>query len=379
MTQQTTKPSVNLNALSNLQQSINADLQKEIAAKSQILEHSPRRLVINPATGLEQLMPVGRNGKPKLVLSGSTASSFSSCERFFHYNRNFLNPKGGPSHAADVGTAIHEALQHWLVHKNVDQALMQLLLNYPAATDHLPAAKSRDLEAATSAVLDAMEAFNSRLPIEYENLEVATLRTADEKTVPCTEIVFEIYVEQNILPEYDVYIAGAMDMIMFTPFDSTYIVADIKTHRDSKASLIQEKFEFSNQTLPYHLVLSHISGEATTSFDVLYWTVFIDIENPDSQFITYRKTQKDIEDYLLTFAKLLHRIRVNIDTNHWSRSHGYCTSWARVCRFKDVCRSNKGNDYIQDLILGSEMPYDRYNSIELKPHVELELDLTNIG
>lgn len=370
---------INTDALSQLQQNIRADQQAEIAAKSQVLEHSLRKLVINPATGLLQPMPIGRNGKPKLVLSGSTASSFSSCERYFNYARNFLNPKGGPSHAADVGTAIHESLQHWLVHKNVDQALMKLMLHYPAETDHLSSAKERNLEAATSTVLDAMDAFNSRLPIEYEDLEVATLRTTDGKTVPCTEVVFEIYIEQNILPEYDVYIAGAMDMIMFAPFDSTHIVADIKTHRDNKAALIQEKFEFSNQTLPYHLVLSHISGEATTSFDVLYWTCFIDIEKPNTQFITYRKTQRDIEDYLLTFAKLLHRIRANIDTNHWSRSHGSCTNWGRVCRYKDVCRSNKDNEYIQDIILGTEQPYDRYNSIELKPHVELELDLTGLG
>lgn len=369
---------INTDALSSLQQNIASERAAEIAATSALTEHTQRALVTNPATGLLQLMPIGRTGKPKLVLSGSTAASFASCESFFHNSRNFLNPQGGPSHAADVGTAIHEALQHWLVHNNDDQALFELLMHYPAATDHLNAAKLRNLEAATSTVIDAMEAFRSRLPIEYEDLEVATLRTKTGETVPCTEIVFEIYVEQNILPEYDVYIAGAMDMIMYAPFDSTYIVADIKTHRDSKASLIQEKFEFSNQTLPYHLVLSHISGEATTRFDVLYWTCYIDIEKPNSQFITYNKTQTDIEDYLVTFVKLLHRIRANIDTNHWSKSFGHCTNWARVCKYKDVCRSTQDNAYKQDLILGDAQPYDRYNSLSLTPHVELELDLTSL-
>lgn len=369
---------LNLNKLDQLQSHLAAELATQYEQYLPTVEHTTRAWVINPATQLKQYLPIGCTGKPKLVLSGSTSNSFSSCERRFHNSRNFLNPRGGPSHAADVGTALHEAWQHWLVTKDVDAGLLRLFTHYPATTDHLPSAKARNLEAAIVTYHDGIGAFTNRLPMEYENLEVATLTTSDGTTVPCTEIIFEIYVEQNVLPEYDVYIAGALDMIMYVPFDELYIVADIKTHRDNKAALVQEKFEFSNQTLPYHLVLSHISQTTTSDFDVLYWASYIDIENPSTQFMSYNKTQRDIEDYLLSFYKLLHRIRQNLDTNHWAKNHNSCTTWGRVCRYKDVCRSTKSNAHLQDMIIGSAMPYERYNAIDLKPHVQLEIDLTQV-
>ena len=341
--------------------------------------------LIHPVTKLKTLWPVGKTGKPKLVLSNSTQNTFSSCEHKAFLSNFFLSPSWNSSHAADCGTAIHEAFQRYL--REIQNpsplaskfsipniAILELFKFYPWLSAENKNASTRQFEDLTGTLIQLMYHFENLLPNDYAN---STLCLLDGK--PTTEIKFEIFIEQSILPEFDVYIAGAMDMGMYAPLIETYTVWDIKTHQNRNEGLLQIKYENDNQCIPYHWVLTHVTNREIDRFQICYLTAFIHASEPKVQFIPYTKTRQHVEDYMLSFAKLLHRIKMSLDIENWTRHSSGCVAFNSPCALIDICRI-RGNEtrhmeMRQDYILGSEEPYFRYESEEMKPDVSLTLDL----
>jgi len=287
----------------------------------------------------------------------------------------------------DVGTAIHEAFQEYIrvsmfpefkkfqKYSAIDHATATLFKHFPWNSAENKNAQTRTYADSLGAVAGLIDKFENGLPLEFRGAELCTV---DGK--PSTEIKFEIFIEQTILPEFDVYISGALDLGMYIPALDVYSTWDIKTHKDPKQGLIQIKYENDNQCLPYHMIFSHIADREISRFIVGYLTVFIDASEPQVQFIPYQKEPYHIEEYLLTFKKLLHQIRLNIDSRHWPRRHQSCVAFNSPCSMLDICRirgssqvhQKKRQDFL--LPLGQE-PYYRYESEELKPDVYLEMKL----
>jgi hypothetical protein len=338
-------------------------------------EFTTRKNLLNPFTELVQSLVIGKTGKPKLVLSGSNINSFNGCEKYFQFSRGFLNPASPSGHAADVGTCLHEVLQHYVVHKDRQKALQQIIRWYPMKSDDTNSAKTRSLEATYVTANAMIDSFHTKWPTDYQNSEVCQI-DINGTLEPTVELRFEIFIEQSILPEFDVYIAGAIDLVMYAPFLDTYFVCDIKTHGTKIPSVIQEKFEFANQCLPYSLVLSQIAEQSVSNFEVLYWTGLVShtcTPEKDVQIIPYSKNQNDIETFILDFYKVLRKLRLSLDIG-FSRNSSHCIQWNSVCRYKDACRISNV-EIQQSEILGFEEPADRYSRLDMMPHIEFDFQL----
>lgn len=317
--------------------------------------------IIHPVTGLKQVWPVGATGKPRLVLSGSNQSTEASCSNLFRLQRMFQNPKRGNGHAADCGTALHNAHQKYLLTGDMDEATVQLMLDYPIKTDGNNNARTRQFEACY-ATLAAM-CLNKEWPADYPAMEVMHIKKKNGDIIPAVEINFEIFVEQDIIEEFDVYISGALDQIMRsqTGLRREPVITDTKTTREK--ILWFEKFQFASQTLPYHLLLSHLLGEDVTNFTVMYHMAYIDLVDPKVQWIAYQKDKSDIEEYFKSFVLLLNKLNAQIKMNHWPKNPYSCVRFKNACSYVNACKVRRGmdnHDIVQDIILGNAEPYDRY-------------------
>lgn len=338
-------------------------------------EFTVRKNMLNPFTNLVQPVVVGKTGKPKLVLSGSNINTFNGCEKYFQFSRGFLNPKRPSGHAADVGTCIHEVLQNYVVTQDRQLALQEIIKHYPMHSDDTNSAKTRSLEATYITANAMIDSYHTKWPTDYQKSEVCQIQVGD-KSIPTTELRFEIFIEQTVLPEFDVYIAGAIDLIMYAPFLDTYFVCDIKTHGTKIPTVIQEKFEFANQCLPYSLVLSQIAQQSISNFEVLYWTGLVSQTceaEKDVQIIPYQKNQSHVETFILDFYKVLRKIRMTLDIG-FSRNSNHCIQWNSVCSYKDACRMSSV-ELQQSEILGYAEPADRYSQLDMMPHIEFDFKL----
>ena len=340
------------------------------------------KLIRHPVTGLMQNLHVGKTGKPKLVLSGSNQGNEASCSNLFRFNRMFQNPRWPNGHAADVGTAIHEAYQSFLISEvegipykeALDRATFALMQWYPIETDKQKNAVNRQFEHAYATLLAATK--NTRFAKDFENPELIYIKKQSGETIPAVEIKFEIFIKQNILTDFDVYISGALDTIMTATggLDETPYVSDIKTTRES--GLYDEKFGKANQCLPYHIVLSHVMGRPITTFTVMYHIMYIHLIEPKIIYIPFTKTQEDIDEYFNSFVMLLHKLQMQCKADHWPKNSNSCTNWNRPCQYMNVCAIKRGeNAYVQDVLLGDAEPYDRYADEDRVPDFELELEL----
>ncbi len=336
----------------------------------------------HPVTGLKQKLPVGKTGKPMLVLSGSNQGNEASCSQLFRFNRMFQNPRFPNGHAADVGTAIHEAYQTYLIalaegdseRVALDKATFVLMMHYPIQTDHQKNAVNRQFEHSYATLVAATK--NTKFASGFENPELVYIKKKTGETIPAVEIKFEIFIKQTILKDFDVYISGALDTIMSATggWDSEPYVSDIKTTRIS--TLYDETYGNANQCLPYHIVLSHVAGKPITRFTVMYHIMYIHLTDPKIMYIPFTKTQDDIDEYLKSFVMLLHKLQMQVIANHWPKNSNSCTNYNRPCKYMNVCAIERGRDaYVQDVLLGDAEPYDRYADEERKPDFELELEL----
>jgi RecB family exonuclease len=269
--------------------------------------------------------------KPRLYLSHSSIQTLQSCPRKFEFNKFYQLDEREETMATECGKALHEAYQEYLSSGDVQAADKKLLLAYPYQLSI--GEDTRTLEACY-ATLDAMIANN-----HLRDYELATVVTADGKEMPAIEVPFEIRLELPFDAPFDVSYIGYIDAIMRHKVQAKYLVVDIKTTTSVPFNR-EAKYKFSNQCLPYGLVVEHIVNENLKDFDVAYLEAVISLANPTVDKFVYRKTKEDVASWIRGLLIWVHSIVQMEMLGTYVRNGGNCTVFRKTCKYFRFCEAN---------------------------------------
>ena len=303
---------------------------------------------------------------PKVIrLSHSTLSSLHSCPRKFEFAKLYQHPRERENINTGSGHAIHEGYQEWLISRDADRAFFKLALHYPLHIESNPN-HVKSLEACYATLENMM--MNNAL-LEYD---LATVELPDGSIKPAIEVPFQInvhhpsWVDDGIIFIY----VGKIDFIYFSKLTGQHIVVDIKSHRDRWDDRTVN-YEFSDQMLPYALVLQTLLGKNIGSLSVKYFDVKVDIIEPKTQIYEFDKTQDDVDDWAKSLYYDIERIKQFIRLGWFQRNGNSCRAFNNICHYFHACKS-RDPEFIQKEILGINEPYVEE---PWKPWITVELDL----
>lgn len=290
-----------------------------------------------------------------LRLSHSTLSSFHSCPRYMELSKLYINPKYDESLATRVGTALHEGLQTYLKTKSVDKGIFAMMMAYPWSYGESPM-KDRSAEGCYATLMHMIEQFNS------DRYELAYVKNNLGEEVPMVETGFRINFNDFKLEtpsksgasnftaykEIPMYYVGYIDLILYDKIQDSYIVVDIKTTTD-KLEDLSPKFVFSDQCIPYGIVLQQLLGLDYSTLNVGYYVCNVSLMSPNARFYDFQKSQAFMYDWARTTHETLTRI-VNYTRDAWfPRCGSGCVSYMKPCKYINECALRNPNQ-IQKLL-----------------------------
>ena len=302
-----------------------------------------------------------------LRLSDSTMRSAHSCWRKLEFSKFYGNHGFEDSTAAACGRALHAGFQNYLHTKSKDSAVYSMLKEYPVNIEPIPRPlQVRSLEACY-ATLYSMFQHNI-----LGSSELATVMV-DGVEQPAIEVPFRInfYDHKNsplsvftdrMVP---IFYVGFIDYIIYDLVTDTYIVIDIKTHRNNAHDLTAA-YEFADQCLPYGLILERILGKQISEYQVKYLSVYIDLEFPTVNLYPVKKTLADVQDWVRGIYYDIQQIRLFASMNWFPRNGSACMNFKKTCPHFSLCKSR--DEETITAMLGT-----RAKEHEINPWIELDL------
>ena len=271
----------------------------------------------------------------KLELSHSSRSSFRTCPRKLEFRKVHHNSRRSESYAGNAGSALHNGIQDYAQYKDVEKAVWEMMKAFPIKYQ-----KSWSDERSLAACYTTLKSMmNWEMMDRYE---LAYLKKPDGTLVPATEVPFILRISEfpffpdggTICVDY----IGFMDFILYDKLDDQHVVTDLKTTTRTVDHVVE--FRFSEQCLPYGLVLESVLGnELSRGFEVDYWSAYINAVEPKNQLLKFHKTQEDIRDWMQGYLFDLDAIRRYYNLGWFARNGNACLSWNRPCVFWDFCET----------------------------------------
>lgn len=315
-----------------------------------------------------------------LKISYSSLNLLDTCMRKFEFNKLYpRRPRDSDAFAADVGSALHHAYQHFLIHGDEEAATWVLMRDYPYIGEFSQRTDDRSLEACIS-VLDEMMHYGKM--DEWELMTIKRPPTDEERAagldgvvVPAIEVPFELRLKGIDLPDgRGLAFTGFMDAAMRHLVTDRVRTLDIKTNRRTMEDATP-KYKFDGQQIPYGIVLEHIVGNRVDEFEVLYLDCYVDLLNPRVQLYPFRKDSSDIQDWLINTVLAGQRIQRSMEMDYFPRTNGGCMSWNRPCYFLDICEI-RDREQITDWLLMGDEPEHRVDAV---PWIVAEIDVFGNG
>lgn len=279
-----------------------------------------------------------------LLLSYSSMGTLVSCPRKFELYKFYDQPaRKFESIAMSAGQAIHAGYQHYLIHKNLNQALFETAMNYPIE-DCWDWADDRSLEACLATVIAMVE---SGVMNSYELVNIVCL---DGVTRPAIEVPFELILKGVTLPDgRGVSIIGYIDAITQQIFTGEYNTLDIKTHRNYLTDRTAD-YKFDTQQVGYGIILEHMQQQPIEQFSVLYLDCFLDVLSPRVEMYSYQKNQTAIQRWMMTKIMQIRNLVEYINIGFFPRSDNGCRAYNRPCHRLDICEIEDA-EFLQTMIL----------------------------
>lgn len=268
-----------------------------------------------------------------LVLSHSSRSSMRRCTRLLEFGKLFGDSGDREEmFAAECGKALHVGFQHYLIHKNENDAVMAFMIAYPYDLEYSKYEnQARSLEAC---FVTLMEMIKSDIVDQYELVYIKT-RFGDERAA--IEVPFAIEITNSPMP-IPVWFVGFIDAIFYDRYNDRYLVSDIKTTRMNIKDY-STRYEFDEQTVPYGVVLEHILGIKIEEFKVSYLSAYIDVLEPRVNMYTFTKTQDHIHDWYRGLCEDIGRVSKYYKAQWFPRATNgeTCFSFNKPCWHADIC------------------------------------------
>ena len=272
-----------------------------------------------------------RTGKPIIELSHSGLATFASCPKRFAFRKvvvNFFEERGN-SDAAAVGTALHEGIQHFMVHRDVEQAIEQMARHHPIELQPNSSAAQYSLEAAVWTLQHCLT--DSELP----GYDLVYFKDADGKDTPAVEVAFMVEIEVGPIM---FHLRGFVDLILRNPMNGRFLPIDIKTMTPTAERTLGEKYYYDYQATSYAMPLNALLGNSG-DFDTGIFGVILSDKEPKSSFPIYHRTQRDVEDYQYYLLDKCQQIVHYYQQGRFPRHPNSCIQFNRVCQYHSVCNA----------------------------------------
>lgn len=302
--------------------------------------------ILKPQQG--PVAPLYRDGRNYLVTSHSIDGTFESCPRRFMFRHLYeempvSEPRGL---AADVGTALHEAVQDWSKNKDLDRAGRILMYWWPWDLEaKREAAGLKDYKRTLGNALLLLEAIC--MHEFWDEWEVALLPDG-QHAIELAWRINHISLGSFIHPVYksETYLAtqGKIDWILRHKIQrDRYMVTDLKTTIMGEEAQ-QASFRFSGQGGQYGLVLSQATGQSwwLDGLEVTYLVgEFGEFGTPEVFPHSYQLSPEEIAESIEAKNERLRRQLSMGESGFWPRrSHG-CAFYQVPCGFLDVCHRSE--------------------------------------
>lgn len=284
-----------------------------------------------------------------LRVSYSSLNTFSSCARKFEFDKLYpKRPRDGDWYAADVGSAMHAGFQHYLTHKDQDEAVWAFMQAFPFELEFLQDNDYRSFEASL-ATLEAM--FDEA---KLDDYELAKIRRPDGEVVPAIEVPFEIRFKGITLPDgRGLSFIGFIDAIMQNQMTGLFRTLDIKTSRMSLRDATG-KYKYDTQQIPYGIVVDHVAQGEVEQFEVLYLDCYIDLIQPRVSLYPFMKTRRDIEEWGMNKLIQFEQLRRFMAIDYFPRTDSGCLFYNSPCRYLDPCMSRDRESITEWFLMGEE-------------------------
>ena len=315
----------------------------------------------------------------ELRLSHSTLQTLESCPRKFEFSKLYQNPKHEDSLATAFGTAIHRGFQEYLTSGDYNRAVYFMMLEYPWEYGE-SAMKDRSAEGALALLDEMIKQFPS------EQYELAFINDSEGNPIPCTEVAFRLWFDEfrsvHMYPLYNngmikpiaINYVGYMDLVLHDKLNDKYIVVDIKTTSDRLDDL-SPKYKFSDQTVPYGLVLNKLLGLSLDEIEVGYYVARPSITEPKVQFYKFYKSSEDLADWAQGMRVSLMQIATAIRHSYFPRTRSGCSFFGRTCPYFEYCQDRDSKRTQLQLAFSGEMQAP----LPFEPLVEMSISLTDLG
>lgn len=273
-----------------------------------------------------------RTGKPIVELSHSGLSTFASCPKLFAFRKILVNFESdyGDGDAAAVGTAIHEGLQNYMVHRDLGMAIEALALKHPMELKGGSDASAYSLEAAVHTLERAI------IESDLASYELAYFKLPDGTDVPAVEIAFLVEIELGPLM---FHVRGFIDLVLRNMMTGRYMPVDIKTTTLNQMHTLAAKYQWDYQLTSYGIPLNALLGN-TGDFDAAIFGVILSDREPKFPFHPYKRTQRDVEEYQYYLLDKCHQIVHYYEQKRFPRHPNSCIKFGRVCNYHTVCGAN---------------------------------------
>lgn len=302
-----------------------------------------------------------------IYLSHSRVQQFLSCPSRFRHGNMFVRVArdGLVGFAADVGTALHRAMQHYMKHGNYDAAVWTLGMSYPWELYNVPEIRSdggRTMWAALS-VFDKWIETAPRLDYEIAAVEG---RAAEELLIDIDlgnidgfHFIYQMHIDLVVerLRYGDI---KAVDI-------KTYAPAWVKEGDEPPAvEKAIKKYDFSQQLLGYALAVEMLLKERWDGGELQaeYWFLAVQLQRAAVQVKEVVFTPEQVSIWLKNLLGVCHSIAQQESADNWLRHEGSCISWGQQCQYAELCwRDLRGRDLAHWYAAG--IPADR----RMKPEV----------
>lgn len=288
------------------------------------------------------------DGRNYVITSHSIDGTFESCAKRFMFRHLYeqmpvLEPRGL---AADVGTALHEAVQDWTRHRDLDRAGVILLRWWPwRLEDFREAAGYKDYKRTLGNALLLLEAIcNDPFWDEWEVAKLPDNELAIELAWRINHISLGSFRHPVTGKETFLATQGKIDWILQHRVNrKRFMVCDLKTTIQGEEAQ-QASFRFSGQAGQYGLVTSQAIGFDWEShgLEVCYFVAeFGEHGNPEVFPRTYQLPPSEIYEAIEAKNIRLRMMLMHGQTGFWPRRTHGCSFYQTPCGFLDVCHRSE--------------------------------------
>lgn len=290
-----------------------------------------------------------------IVTSHSIDGTFDYCPRKFEFAHVYqqVPEAGSTGMAAEVGTALHEAVQEWarvlltpganrgdpdLQAEAVRRGTMALMRWWPWILEEV-AFEQKQLASKQRSFPQAIHLFMTIVSHEmWNDYELATLPDG----TPAIEIPWRIvHKSKGILTDPDgrkrvLVTQGKIDFVLRHRTTGEVRVFDLKTTTKMEESLFGA-YRFSGQALGYSFIVHSALGidVRQTGMAVTYLVASFDAFKVIPT--AFRLSGDEIRDYLRGRDQILARMALHMQDQWWPRRMHGCDSYSSNCPYISVC------------------------------------------